>query len=229
MRILTRVAAVVTAVVAAQTASAQLNLIAIGGGPMSGNVALWSAGATPYGSSSISGYPYHKIAGINDGWYGNDGNINYGGGAGSSGASWIPTTFSAIGGVTLAGPTTIGQVAWGRDSSLTYQERTAGTYYFEVSTDGLGFFNGAKVWTTVGSVSLSDFTANDSKRHLYSFTAQTGVTDARLRIVGSGVLPVCIEELELYAPVPEPGSLAVIAAGLAFTLKVRRYDRTRLR
>lgn len=197
-------------------AQAQLSLVEVGGVPMSGNVALWSSGATAHASSYLSA-SYHQIWGLNDGWYGNNGNINHGGGAGVSGASWIAGELSAVAGVTLSGPQTIDHVAWGRDSSLTWTERTAGIYHFEVSTDGLDFFDGNKVWSTVGSVTLADHTASDSKRHLYSFDPIFGATDARLRIEAYGQA-ICVEELELYGVVPEPGTLAVTGLGAALAL-----------
>lgn len=205
---------------------AQLNLIEIGGVPQAGNVALATLGAQPHASSVISGYPFHAISGLNDGWYGNNGNINYGDGVGSSGASWIPTTQTATACISLPTPATIDRIAWGRDSSMTWNERTSGLYIVKVSTDALPFFDPGKTWQVVGSVELQDYTSTDSLRHLYSFAPQVGVTDVKIDVTAYGQA-VCIEEIELYAAVPEPGTLMAlsVASVLAAGAKKRRKAR----
>lgn len=184
---------------------AQLTLIEIGGVPKAGNLALWSTGASPFASSALAGYPYHSIQGLNDGWYGNNGNINYGDGSGTSGASWIAAGAPVTAGVQFMNPTTVAEIAWGRDSSQTYSERTSGQYFVEVSLDGAN-------WTPVGDVTLGDFTPNDSKRHLYSFAPQSNVRYLRLRINGNS--GVCVEEIEAYGVVPEPGGIVTLSLGL---------------
>lgn len=210
----------------APSTMAQLNLIEIGGVPQSGNVALASLGAVPHASSVISGYPFHAISGLNDGWYGNNGNINYGDGVGASGASWIPTTQTATAGITLASPNTLDRIAWGRDSSMTWNERTSGLYTVKVSTDALPFFDPNKAWQVVGSVQLQDYTSTDSLRHLYSFTPQPGVTDVKIDVTAYGQ-SVCIEEIELYAAVPEPGTLAALSVGVALGSGAKRRRKER--
>ncbi|MCK6633205.1 MAG: PEP-CTERM sorting domain-containing protein [Fimbriimonadaceae bacterium] len=214
------------ALFAAPLTMAQLNLIEIGGVPQTGNVALASIGAQPHASSVISGYPFHAISGLNDGWYGNNGNINYGDGVGASGASWIPTAQTATAGISLPTPATIGRIAWGRDSSVTWNERTSGLYTVKVSTDSLPFFDTGKTWHVIGSVQLQDYTSTDSLRHLYSFAPQVGVTDVKIDVTAYGQ-PVCIEEIEVYAAVPEPGTLAAlsVAAVRAGVPKRRRKAR----
>ena len=65
--------------------------------------------------------------------------------------------------------------------------------------------------------------ANPHQRHLYSFDP-VDATGIRLIVPGTGIGPgTAIDEIELYAPIPEPTSGALIALSLlSLTLRRRR-------
>src|SRR5262249_17686789 len=99
------------------------------------NVALASTGAkaTASGVYSNGSDPRHQLAHINDGHYGN----SFSWISNERGAGWVQIEF--------ARPERIDRVVWSRDRGkdrITYEDRLATAYRFEVSMDG-------KAWRTV--------------------------------------------------------------------------------
>ena len=75
-------------------------------------------------------------------------------------------------------------------------------------------------WTSFGGFYLDTLYPNTTNqlRHLYEFDPISGVTGVRILTCSDGAdfaSYTCIDEIEVYAPsVPEPGTLALLAAGL---------------
>lgn len=122
------------------TLPAQLTLIEIGGPPLAGNLST-AGGSTAFGKDEIGGgsIPVHKIPNIRDGVYGN-------------GNSWIGDSLNSFIGINLgATPLRIGSVAWGRDNTATFGDRSVGTYTLEYTTEP-NPTAATTAWTAVGSV-----------------------------------------------------------------------------
>ena len=151
------------------------------------------AGAAPFVIDSLAGYPIHNFIGLTDGVYGNNN-------------SWIGNSGNpAYAGVRFGGLFTISSVAFGRDNTGTYSDRTAGLYtlqFTRVPSPGIATTftgNPDTGWATVGTLNYqsagSGLFANPSRRHRFTFTP-VDATGLRL-LVPSGT---CIDELEVNPP-----------------------------
>ncbi len=164
---------------------------------------------TAFAENVISGYAIHQIPHLNDGLYGND-------------QSWIAGSTSSFAGIDLEGSFLIDAIAWGRDNTDTYDDRSKGTYTVQYTTmpDPDASTSDAD-WITLGSVTYDDGWPGDvGVRHLFDFEAvqATGVrvlTDAEGSWIG-------IDELEVYT-VPEPLTLTLLGGGF-FGLLGRRFS-----
>ena len=88
------------------------------------NVALANAGARATASGTLPGYQIHRVAGINDGHYGN-------------GHSWVADKVSGAWiQIELPHIMQINRVVWSRDREGFFVDRLATDYRIEVSTDG---------------------------------------------------------------------------------------------
>jgi hypothetical protein len=149
--------------------------------------------------------PVHVIAHLNDGNYGNSN-------------SWLgnepgPSSGDVYGGIYFSnGPMRLREIAFGRDNTGAFGDRTAGVYAVEVTLDEFDPAVDAAVdaanWTLigVGDVHLTD--GSISLRHAYCL----GGVDARaVRVLTE--LGNVIDELELYAEPSAPELLAVEEGG----------------
>ena len=170
-------------------------------GPAGGSVPTNLArapGAAPFVIDSLSGFPIHNFVGLTDGNYGNNN-------------SWIGNSGSpGYAGVNLGGLRTINGVAFGRDNTGVFADRTFGTYtlqYTRVASPGTAttFTGNADTgWATIGTLNYqnagSGLFSNPSRRHRFTF-APVDATGVRLLVPGTGLgSGTCIDELEINPP-----------------------------
>jgi hypothetical protein len=128
--------------------------------------------------------PTHTIPNLNDGVFGN-------------GNSWIGNTANSFCGISFATARPMGRIAFGRDNTATFTDRTLGGYtlqYTTVASPGASTPDAS--WTTIGVINVGGSFALPSQRHVYEFAA---VTATGLRIITPD--GACIDELEIYGPV----------------------------
>jgi autotransporter-associated beta strand protein len=184
------------AILSGQGAGGNLDLLEVGGGPVSNNVALDSRGAVAFAKDVLNS-PSHSITGVNDGRYGNFG-------------SWIAGSANSYVGVTLANATSIDAIAFGRSNVTSGDpcgvgvctDRSLGTYTFQFTTDpALDSANPEGVtWQTIDAVTYNGVTPDNTphRRHLWSFDQVEDVTGVRIMTSANGI---DIDELEVHAPV----------------------------
>ncbi len=187
------------------------------------NIALASNGGVAIASGALGpqlGIGYHIIPNLNDGLYGN---VNsWIGGDGDPGP--------AHAGVMLSDVYEVTSIAFGRDNTATYGDRSQGTYTVQRTLDG-------SLWESIGSIAYNynqdtglggGFTAN--LRHEFDLSDGSGGVLAkgiRLLVPGTGLNPggSDIDELEIYgtlAVVPEPASAGLLALAAVFFSRRRR-------
>lgn len=171
-------------------------------GPPGGTVPMnlaRAAGSAPFVIDSLSGFPIHNFTGLTDGVYGNNN-------------SWIGNTGSpGYAGVRFAGLSTVSGVAFGRDNTGTFSDRTLGIYtlqYTRVASPGTATTvtqNPDTGWTTIGTLNYQSagtgLFASPSRRHRFAFTP-VEATGIRLVVPGTGIGAggTCIDELEVNPP-----------------------------
>ena len=190
------------------TAAAQFTLNEIGGSLELGNYGTLPT-TSAFGKDEIGGgtLSVHKIPQIRDGIYGNSN-------------SWIGDSENSFVGLNFgATPLSVGRIAWGRDNTATFFDRTAGLYsldYTLVPGPGAALpFTGdpATGWAAVGSVNyLSGGSGGSlislSLRHEWAFSPVLA-TGVRLTTPGSSFANgACIDELEAYSFAAAPLTLA---------------------
>jgi hypothetical protein len=189
---------------------AQLTLNEIGGSLEPGNYATLPT-TVAFGKDEIGGggIPIHKIPNVRDGIYGNSN-------------SWIGDSLNSFVGLNFgAAPVSLGRVAWGRDNTLTYFDRTAGNYTLDYTlvpnpTAALGFTGDpATGWATIGTQTyhfggVAGSLINLSARHEWSFTP-VNATGVRLTVPGNSFGDGAdIDELEAYPFAASPLSLSTV-------------------
>jgi hypothetical protein len=156
-------------------------------GPMGGTVPTNLArqpGVVPFVIDSLAGYPIHDYLHLNDGVYGN-------------GNSWIGNSGSpGYAGLRFGGQFSISSIAFGRDSTATYNDRTLGLYtlqYTRVVLPGTGTTvtqNPDTGWANIGTLNYQSagtgLFANPSRRHRFTFTP-VDATGIRLVVPGTGI------------------------------------------
>ncbi len=182
------------------------------------DLALASKGSVAFAKDLLGNgvyAPTHTIPNLNNGTYGN-------------GSSWIGNTNNSFCGVKIsATPVTVRSIAFGRDNTGTYADRTLGLYTLQYTTDASASASTPDAsWTTIGTLSYdsagggANFAA-PSKRHRFNFSA-VDATALRLIAPGNGISTgTCIDEIEIYAQagtvvVPQPLTIAP-ASGYAVT------------
>ncbi len=139
---------------------------------------------TAFAKDVIPGYAAHTIPHLNDGAIGNNN-------------SWIGNTANSFCGISFATARPMGRIAFARDNTGTYTDRTFGGYtvqYTSVASPTASTPDAS--WTTIGVINIDGSFALPSQRHVYEFAA---VTATGLRILTPN--GACIDELEIYAPV----------------------------
>jgi len=170
----------------------------IGPTKLCNNVAL---AACPFNSSSLgdeNNYKYHYGPAINDGSYGNA-------------DSWIPGPADPDPFVVLKfdRPVELSAIAFGRDNSHSYADRSVGTYTIAYATTafvGANFPSFIDVGTITTRAAPSSALATDqpfmpSRRHQYSLAKEEGnvctnIVATAIRV--SVTQGMCIDELEVF-------------------------------
>lgn len=145
----------------------------------------------------------HTTPDLNDGIYGNS-------------DSWIGNSESSFAGLNLNGTHTIDRFAFGRDNTGTFGDRSGGSYTLQYTTAASpNETTPDSSWITIGSIYYDHDGLDSADRHEYSF-APVSATGVRLIASGNGVgSGMAIDEIEVYAAVPEPsGTLLGLLAGL---------------
>ena len=178
--------------------SGPLTLVQTGGPIMATNYAT-SPGAAAFAKDVLPAAPTHTIAGLNNGTYGNA-------------SSWIGNSLNSFCGIRFGQSRIIGSVAWGRDNTGTYSDRSTGTYTLQYTTVASPSASTPdSSWTTIGSVA---HTAANAVRHVYSFT-EVEATGIRLICPGSSFTDgACVDELEAGPyQAPPPPVFSLMATG----------------
>jgi len=170
-------------------------------------------GASPFVIDSLAGFPIHNFVGLTDGVYGNPN-------------SWIGNSGNpGYAGVRFGGQFTVGSIAFGRDNTAAFGDRTLGLYtlqYTRVAAPGTGTTvtqNPDTGWASIGTLNYQSvgtgLFANPSRRHRFTFTP-VDATGIRLVVPGTGIgAGTCIDELEVNSP----ETTGDIAFGAELTLK----------
>jgi hypothetical protein len=191
--------------------TAPISLVTTGGTMnVSTNLALTG---TAFAKDLINGggYPAHdSIGNLNDGLYGNDN-------------SWIGETAGSFAGVAFSAAASIDRIAFGRDNTGAFADRSGGAYVLQYTTvpspDALTL---DASWITMGNIWLNGDSLDSADRHEYSFAPVTA-TGVRLLVGGAGVASGrAIDELEVYAAIPEPAAAGFLALGAALLMRRRR-------
>jgi hypothetical protein len=150
--------------------------------------------------------PTHTIPNVNNGTFGN-------------GSSWIGDSPSSYVGVGFGAPVNIAGFAFGRDNTGAFNDRSAGSYTVQFTTDANPVANHTTaVWNTIGTVQIangSGVVTNSALRHRFNIDAPVSATGFRLLAPGGAA----IDELELF-PSALPGISGVAttaASGYAVT------------
>lgn len=162
------------------------------GGTMdaSANLALASRGSVAFAKDLLPGYPdTHTIDRLNNGTYGNS-------------SSWIGNSTNSFCGINLgATPVMVAGLAFGRDNTGGFTDRTDGTYtiqYTTVPNPSAATPDGS--WTTINTLTYAGastpFFSLPSRRHRYEFPA-VSATGIRMICSTNGI---CVDEIELYGP-----------------------------
>jgi hypothetical protein len=171
-------------------------------GPPGGTVPMNLArqpGAAPFVINSLSGFPIHNFIGLTDGVYGNNN-------------SWIGDSGNpGYAGVRFGGLSAISGLAFGRDNTGGFSDRTLGLYtvqYTRVGTpDTTTTVTGDPEtgWANLGTINYqgpgTGLFTSPSRRHRFTFTPVMA-TGLRLVVPGTGigVGGTCIDELEVNPP-----------------------------
>lgn len=182
------------------------------------NLALASKGAVAFAKDILgngSFAPTHTIPNLNNGTYGN-------------GSSWIGNSNASFCGISLgANPVTLRSIAFGRDNTAGFADRTLGLYTLQYTTAANpSAATPDASWTTIGTLNYqsagggANF-ATPSRRHRFNFT-EVNATGIRLTCPGDGLgTGSCVDEIELYEQagtivVPQPFTITP-AAGYTVT------------
>ncbi len=173
-----------------------------GGAFVPGNLA---PGGTAFAFDVVSGFPSHTIAHLNDATYGNS-------------FSWIGNSADSFVGVSLgAAPVTVNRIAFGRDNTGTFTDRSVDFYTVQYTTDP-NPTAATTAWTSLGAVDYrpggNANVANPARRHVFNF-APVAATGLRIRTAAFGT---AIDEIEIYpaSGVFSTGGLALLQQGGGF-------------
>ncbi len=205
------------------TAHAQFTITELNGGPFADNLATLST-SSAFGLDEIGGgsLTQHKIANILDGIYGNSN-------------SWIGDSENSFIGISLGkDPVSIGQIAFGRDNTGMFSDRSAGLYTIQYTTEpNPDASTPETMWNLVGTINHppggTGFLSS-SRRHAWNFEP-VQATGIRIIVPGSSFANGgAIDELEVapfaHAPLRlqsvggtmQPGNIAL--EGVAFAKDV---------
>ena len=154
------------------------------------NLALTSRSAVAFAKDLLPGYaPTHTIPNLNNGTSGNP-------------SSWIGNSSNSFCGINLGAiPVPLSGIAFGRDNTGTFTDRTSGTYTIQYTTvPNPSASTPAASWITIGTLvygaASPPLFTKPSLRHRYDFPT-ISATGIRLLCSANGI---CVDELELYGP-----------------------------
>ncbi|HEX2750428.1 MAG TPA: lamin tail domain-containing protein, partial [Verrucomicrobiales bacterium] len=159
------------------------------------DLALASKGAVAFAKDLLGNGAYaptHTIPNLNNGTYGNA-------------SSWIGDTANSFCGISLgATPVTLRSIAFGRDNTAGFTDRSLGLFTLQYTTvANPSAATPDASWTNIGTLNYqsagggNNFTA-PSRRHRFNFTA-VSATGIRLTCPGAGLgTGSCVDEIELY-------------------------------
>ncbi len=203
-------------VVASVAHAAPLTLIQTGGSFDPGNLST-EPGATAFAQDVIFGgsLPIHQIPHLNDGIYGNSNSW-----IGSVDGSFAGVAFSTTVLPSLVGQRNVNRIAFGRDNTGAFTDRSNGTYIVQFTTvSSPNALTPGSAWTTIDTVAVS----GSAVRKLYEFDP---VLATGIRLITNLEAPggvIGIDELEIYAVVPEPSSVLLMGiAGIALGISMFR-------
>ncbi|MBS0657334.1 MAG: choice-of-anchor D domain-containing protein [Verrucomicrobia bacterium] len=185
-------------------ATGGLRLVQESGAFAPANLAI-EPGAVAFAKDVLQGSPNHTIPHLNDGLYGNA-------------QSWIGDSANSFAGIRLTGSRTIDRVAFGRDNTGVFTDRTLGRYTIQYTTAPAPDASTPEAsWVTIGFLDVQgsrfpDFQA-PARRHLFSFPA---VTATGLRILTPA--NAALDEIEIYQGAPKIGlaqGALVLGSGLS--------------
>lgn len=171
--------------------------LAYAGGPANVSIA----------SSTIAGYStIHHEAFINDGQYGN-------------GRSWIAGTLNSWLKIDLGGTQSIATISFGRDRLGNYNDRDPGQFKIEFALIDAVFASGNAADDAMEYGGLIDSsslgfggTINSAETVFVDLSAQpVSARYIKLTFANNGT---AIDEIEVFAAVPEPTSLALVGLAL---------------
>lgn len=175
-----------------------IELVQEGGSFAPGNLA---PSGTAFSQNEIGVEP-HATADINDGVYGNA-------------SSWIGASAQSFAGIRLASATEIDRVAFGRDQTGEFADRSLGRYtvqFTNVANPDASTPDTA--WTTLGQLDYQSATdapfAIPSQRHLFRFPAVVA-TGLRIVVDAGFASFIALDEVEIYRGAP---ALRVIEGGI---------------
>lgn len=170
----------------------------------------------------------HVAANVADGIYGNSN-------------SWLGPANRNYGFIVLgfSSPVTIGSIAFGRDNTGVYSDRTFGVYEIQYSANyipGEAPFSSGFGWPPLQNLDYAASPPTDpALRHLYNLNSPlTNVTGLMITVPSflhsesfeSGYEAMVIDEIEVYATafsaVPEPSTYAAIFGACALLLAIWR-------
>lgn len=166
-------------------------------------------------SSTIAGYSaIHNEQFINDGQYGN-------------GRSWIGATANSWLKIDLGAAFSIGKVSFGRDRLGNYNDRDPGQFKIEFALSDAIFASGNAAGDNTeygNAIDSSSFgfngLINGSNTVMVDFNGTPiNARFVKLTFASSGA---AIDEVEVFAAVPEPASAALIGVALAGLAMTRR-------
>ncbi len=150
------------------------------------DLAVVSTGSVAFAKDCLPGYTQHTIPHLNDGIHGNS-------------FSWIANTANSFCGVNLgATPKTLRSIAWSRDQTGGFGDRSIGLYTIQyTTTPNPNELTPDAAWTTLGTANYVTVGGafSTALRHQYNFDA---VDATGIRIITSAA-GTCVDELELYS------------------------------
>lgn len=174
-------------------------------------------GVVPFALDALTGTPVRSVAGLTDGFYGND-------------FAWVGQTGNpAFVGLKFGESVTIGSVAFGRDNLGFWSDRTLGTYtlqFTRVDQPGVDTANtgdASNGWQTIGTIKYQQvgtgYFTTPSMRHRFTFDPVLA-TGLRLIVPVSGAgSGTCIDELEVNPPDASGDIVFAVEASLTTELQ----------
>ena len=192
--------ALASAVLSSVPAAGQLTVTEIGGSLFGDNFSTRES-SSAFGKDEIGGgsLASHKIPQVRDEIYGNSN-------------SWIGDSTNSFIGISFGEtPLSVGRIAFGRDNTGEFTDRTAGTFTLQYTTIPNPDATTPEIsWLTIGSVTQSENDGglfSSARRKAFSFTP-VNATGLRLITPGSGFSGgAAIDELEFTSFAPAPLTL----------------------